>query len=339
MSPVGDWKNPLSWLGAALLGMALWYGHTVLLLLALAVLVAIFLNRLARFFEDKLPVGYLPSFFLVLLLIVGGLVVFGWTIGSDVAAQTRQLVEGMPDSIAEAKQALHQLPGGEFMLEYVNGGGSGEGGGTDLVSRAMGIFSTAMGAIVSFAMVLLMGLYLAFEPDLYRRGLLKLAPPRRRERASVVLSRLHRDMWRFLAGIMTAMAVIAVLTTIALWALGIPMFLALGLLAGLLCFVPYIGPLLSAVPAVLVALSISTHKAMLVLACYAGIQLLESGFITPLVFRDMVRLPPALTLFCQSLFGLFFGALGVILAAPATRATMTLLDTLYLEDDSEGDEG
>src|SRR5690606_31204409 len=120
---------------------------------------------------------------------------------------------------------------------------------------------------------------------------------------------------------------------------GIPMFLALGLLAGMLCFMPYVGPLLSAVAAVLVGLSISTSKALWVLGCYACIQMLESGFITPRIFRDVVRLPPALTLACQALFGLFFGALGVLIAAPATRAAMTLVDTLYRDEEDPGVSG
>jgi predicted PurR-regulated permease PerM len=128
------------------------------------------------------------------------------------------------------------------------------------------------------------------------------------------------------------MAIIGVLTTAGLWILGIPLALALGIIAALFTFIPNIGPLLSAIPALLLGLMDSPQQALYIGALYVGIQTVESYMITPLIQKKTISLPPALTLSSQVLLGVIFGGLGVALATPMTAVALAATRMLYVND-------
>lgn len=127
------------------------------------------------------------------------------------------------------------------------------------------------------------------------------------------------------------MLIVAALTSIGLGLLGVPYALALGLLAGLLTFIPYLGPILSLIPAALVALGESPLLAGYVALLYAGVQAIE-GMLEPVVQQKTVYLPPVLLLFGQVVLGVLVGALGVVVATPLTAALMVMVKMLYVED-------
>ena len=128
------------------------------------------------------------------------------------------------------------------------------------------------------------------------------------------------------------MTIIGVLTTVGLWIMGIPLALALGIIAAIFTFIPNIGPVLSAIPAVLLGLIDSPQQALYIAALYVGIQTVESLMITPLIQRKTVSLPPALTLSAQVLLGVILGGLGVALATPMAAAALVLTRMLYVDD-------
>jgi predicted PurR-regulated permease PerM len=130
---------------------------------------------------------------------------------------------------------------------------------------------------------------------------------------------------------LSSMAVIGVLTGIGLWALSVPLVVALGLLAALLTFIPNLGPILSAAPAVLLALADDPISAVWVILLYVGVQLIEGNVTTPLIQQHTIALPPALTIAMQFLLGAVFGLLGLALAVPLTAAGVTLIRMLYVE--------
>ena len=181
-------------------------------------------------------------------------------------------------------------------------------------------------------MILVVGLYLAVDPSLYTGGALHLVPKRRRSRAGEVLAAMGHAVQRWLMGRITSMAVVGMLTGVGLWILGVPLALTLGFLAGLLSFIPNLGPILSVIPAVLVALLQSPTLALYVAVLYAGVQLVESYLITPLIQQKAVSLPPALLITVQILLGLWAGLLGLILATPLAVATIVAIEMLYVED-------
>jgi predicted PurR-regulated permease PerM len=136
----------------------------------------------------------------------------------------------------------------------------------------------------------------------------------------------------WLIGRLASMAIIAVLTSLGLWLLGMPLALSLGLLSGVLSFVPYIGSVGSAIPPVLIALASSTELALYVVVLYTVVHVVEGYILVPLMQRRMGHLLPALTLVAQAILGALFGILGLTLATPLAAAALVAVRMLYVED-------
>jgi predicted PurR-regulated permease PerM len=136
----------------------------------------------------------------------------------------------------------------------------------------------------------------------------------------------------WLLGQLASMTMIGVLTALGLWAIGVPSAFALGLLAALAAFVPYLGPILSALPALLLALNEGTDTLLFTAALYIAVQQVESYVVTPLIQQRVATLPAAVTVFAIVAAGLLFGAPGVLLAAPLTMVAYVLVKRLYVEE-------
>lgn len=164
------------------------------------------------------------------------------------------------------------------------------------------------------------------------RGLLKLIPLGYRPRAAEVLDESGSTLRAWLLAKLLEMLLIGVLTTLGLWLLGIQLALVLGLIAGLLSFIPNIGPVLAVIPALLLASLEGGRTVLYVAALYLFIQALESYVFTPWMQQRIVSVPPALTIAVQLLFGLLAGTLGLLLATPLAAVGMVLVRMLYVED-------
>lgn len=185
---------------------------------------------------------------------------------------------------------------------------------------------------MNIVVIFFLGIYTAATPAIYRRGLVKLVPPAHRERASEVLSDLRVTLWRWILGRLFSMSVIGVATAIGLWLMGVPLPITMGVIAALLTFVPNIGPVLSVIPPLLLALPQGMMLGVYVVLFYLVLQLVESYLLTPLVQRYEVSLPPALTISVQLLMGVLAGILGLALATPLAAATTVLVKDLYIHD-------
>jgi hypothetical protein len=173
--------------------------------------------------------------------------------------------------------------------------------------------------------------YLAAQPDLYRDGALLLVRRRHRHRAAEALDSVGHAVRLWLVGQLIEMAVIGALTAGATWLVGLPTPLALGLIAGLTEFVPYLGPIVAAIPALLVAVTQGADVVLWTLGAYLAIHLFEGNLLMPLLQRWLVSVPPALMLLGITAFGLLFGVVGVIVAAPMVVALFTAVRKLYVE--------
>jgi predicted PurR-regulated permease PerM len=193
---------------------------------------------------------------------------------------------------------------------------------------------STLAAVAGFLLIVFLSIYFAADPELYRRGALALLPARRRKLGAKVMDRVASVLRKWLVTQLIAMAVIGGVSTIALLILNVKAAFALGLLAGLFEFIPTVGPILSAVPAVAMGFLDSPEKALLVAVVYIGIQFLENHILIPLLMKGGMDLPPALTVITQALLALVFGFLGLMVAVPMLATVMVIVQLLYVEERS-----
>lgn len=193
-------------------------------------------------------------------------------------------------------------------------------------------FSSTLAALGGMILIIFMTLFIAIEPQLYQDGLMHLVPHRNRARLREVLQRLATVLRRWLITQMIAMVVIGVVTGLAMWALGIRGAIALGVIAGILEFIPFVGPIASAVPAIAMGLLDSPEKAIWVAVAFTLIQQSEGHLLIPLLMKDSLDLPPVLTILSQALMATVFGFMGLLVAVPMLAAVMVAVRMLYVED-------
>jgi predicted PurR-regulated permease PerM len=204
------------------------------------------------------------------------------------------------------------------------------------MSRYLFPFLTStLEAVGGLLLIVFLSIYLAADPELYRRGVLLLLPARRRTIGAQVMDRVAVVLRKWLVTQLIAMAVIGTVSTVALLLLGVKAAFALGVLAGLFEFIPTVGPILSAIPAVAMGFLDSPEKALLVIGVYVGIQFMENHILIPLLMKGGMDLPPALTVVSQALLALVFGFLGLMVAVPLLATIMVVVQVLYVQRTAE----
>lgn len=316
---------------AVILAALVWSATDVLLLIFAGILVACFLRGLADLLTDvtRLPPGW--SLGIVVTLLLAAITAVVWMLAPHVAAQLDGLSRGVSQSIQQLYAQLSQYDWGKRLIAQTPGVVELARRG-DLVGRVTGIFSSTLGVLANVVIVLFIGFYLAVAPRVYTSGLVRLFPKPRRARIAEVLNAIAETLRRWLVGRAILMVSNGVFTAIGLWLLGMPLVVTLGTLAGLLNFVPNIGPIIAGVPAVLIAWMLGPTTALYVLLLYIFLQSLDGYIFTPLIQQRTVALPPALTIIAQLLFGVLAGTMGLLLATPLTAATLVLVRKLYVED-------
>lgn len=310
----------------------LWFGVDVILLAFAGILLAIFLNGLASYVARWTGLKHGLSLLITGLGLIGILVGAGYALAPGISEQSQELSEQLPKSLDNLRQYIGKYEWGHQLLDAIPKLGELFNNPMGLVPKVTGVLSSTAAAVMNFLIVIAVGIYFAIEPGLYRRGFIKLLPLGDRRRAHEVLDATGNTLWWWIIGVMISMATIGILTTIGLWALGIPLAPTLGLLTGVLAFIPNFGPILSAIPPMLLGLMISPMDAIYVVLLYIGVQAIESNIVTPQVQKRTVSMPPVLGMVGQLLFGIFFGFLGLLLATPLVAAIIVLVKMLYVED-------
>lgn len=180
----------------------------------------------------------------------------------------------------------------------------------------------------AFLLVLFIAAYIGLDPPLYHGGILQLVPPRERDRAALTLTRLATTLRRWLVTQLIAMVVIGAVTTVFLFMLHVKAALPLGILAGVSKFIPIVGSIFAAIPAIAMAFIDSPHKALLVAVGYIVIQFVENHLLVPVLMKRGVDLPPAMTLGIQALMSVLFGFLGLLVAVPLLAVILTVVRTM-----------
>ena len=305
----------------------------VLLLILAGVLFASFFRGIGNLIHRYLKIPQKWSLLAAVLLVIGLIVLASFFIAPQVSDQVNQLGEKLPEAVKNTKSQLEQSKIGRNLVNKIPENPQQwlqEKSG--LLKKSFGVFSTTFGVLADIYVIVFIGLFMMVQPKPYQNGIIKLVPLAYRGRAQEVLDKLGSTLKRWIAGKLFSMLVVAILTSLGLWLIGVPLALVLGLIAGLLSFIPNFGPLIALVPAVLVAFMQGPNTALYVALLYLGVQALESNLITPLVQKKMVYLPPAIILISQVALGILVGGLGLILATPLIAISMVLINMLYVED-------
>lgn len=303
---------------------AAWWASDVLFLVFGGVLVAIILRGLARWVSSHTGLGITWAFSVVILGILAVAGAGAYFLGSRIADQVGTLSEQLPAAVAELRRKLEAQPWAAPLLHSVSPTRMLSGSGNWL-SQISGAFSSALTVLADFVVVAFVGIYLALDPGLYRRGLLALAPAGSDQRVNETLDAIHHALQHWLMGKLALMAFVGVVTALGLAIIGVPLIFTLALLAALLDFIPNIGPIVSAIPAVLLALSTDPMKAVWVALLFLVVQFVESYILAPIVQKRAVELPPALLIVAQLLLGVVFGPMGLIFATPLTVVILTVV--------------
>ncbi len=309
--------------------MLTWRGYIALLVTFAGILVAVLLRSLSQWVQRFRPMGDTAALAVVCLALIalgtGGALL----IANPLQTQVAELLDTLPQAVSEVREQVSRVPLGQRVMAQMAGNDQGGSGAPAALMRWASSLVTLGGYVVLMVFV---GLFLAAEPAVYRRGLVRLFPLAMRRRVDEVCCEVGESLQRWLVGRAALMLVVAVATWIGLMLLGIPLALALAVLAGLLTFIPNFGPLLSAVPAMLLALLQSPMHAVYVGLLYLAIQTAESYTLEPYVMRKADDLPPALVVAGQLFLGVTLGAPGVILATPLIVVLAVLVQRLYVED-------
>ena len=311
----------------------LWESTEVILLIFAGLLTAIFLDGCAGWIGKRISLSKNWSLVIVLLLIIGAVWLIFWLLIPSLQEQFYAMRQQLPAAIGRLQQRLEQYSVGSWMLEQLPENPLELGNqSSNLLGRITGFFSSFLGIAVNVAIVLMAGVYFAFNPNLYYQGVIKLFPKSGQRRAAEVLDTLGFTLQRWLLGRIAVMTINGSLTVLGLWFLGVPLALLLGIITALLNFIPNIGPFLAAVPAILIAFTLSPTLALYTAILFLIVQNLEGFVLTPLVQQKAVSLPPVLIISAQILLGILFGFLGILLAVPITAVVFVLVKMLYVED-------
>ncbi len=317
-----------------LIGLALlfWAAFDVFLLVFAGVLAAVLLNGLSDALASRTRLSYRWALALVLLAGTAGIIGVAFWLAPGIAGQVEELKRQLPESIDRLRTQLQNYGWASDLLDSAPSQRELLDRPSDIFERVTGVFSTTLGVLTNMLIVVFLGLFMAVAPSQYRSGLLHLIPMKRRPRAEEVLDAIGSSLWWWLLAKIGSMMVVGILTWLGLWALNIPLALTLALLAAVLTFIPNIGPLLSALPAVLLALMQGPATALWVALLFIAIQTVESYLISPVFQQRAVSLPPALVIAAQILMGILAGVVGLIVATPLLALITVLVKELYIKD-------
>ena len=314
-------------LAVAGLAYFLWRISGILLLLFGAVLIAVLLRAFADFLERHLPLAPygLTVATLVCIALLGG---FLFLFGANAGQQFSYVVEKIPRAldIAGERFGIYNLTG------EIERAVKGDSDGSGVMWQAATIGYAVLGGVFDFILVVIAAIYLAADPRLYRRGVVKLFPPDQHELIFDAMDTTGGALRLWFWAQLLTMFIVAAMSLAAYWWIGLPSPLALALIAGVTNFIPYLGPFLGAVPAIIFAFTMDTDTIIWTVVAIVVIQQIEGNILTPLIQDRIVLMPAVLVLFSIVVFGFLFGVWGVVLAVPLAVALAVLIKKLWMRD-------
>jgi predicted PurR-regulated permease PerM len=312
----------------AALAFALWRLSHVLIIAFGGILVATLLRAIARPLRRIRRLtdhGRVAVALAGLVILVGG---FSWIFGRQVAKEVDELRRLLPQQIEHLADWLNKSDLGRTAVTSLQERMRQSRGFDGLSAAAV----AAMGGALDALLIGFIGIYFAFDPEGYLDGALRVLPVARRAEVRRAMVEAGEALSKWLLAQLAAMVIIGIVAGGVLATLGVPLALVLGALAGVLEFIPVIGPILFGIPGILVAFSHGPRLALYTMIAYIVVQQLESNVIVPLLQRWAVELPPVASLLAVVVAGTLLGPAGVVFAAPLAVVTIALVKHLYVED-------
>lgn len=312
----------------------------VLLMVFVAALFSLYLGGIADFLQGRfnMPRGLgLALAMLLTILLVGGV---GWLVVPPVLQQTQELVSVLPQQITQWTASLRELVARYPVLQQVIHPDEVQRQLAGIATHASSLVPAVLNFLQGFidlSAILVMGIYLASRPEVYREGIIALAPPVHRELVRDILADLKRSLRAWIGGQMIAMVTLGFLTWIGLELLNVPFSLAFGVFTGAAVLVPFFGSLLSTLlPALMVIGSGGLGQALLVVLLGVVIHVIEGNIIHPIVMERRVHLPPVLSITSVLVMGELLGLIGLLVAVPVLATTIVIVRRIYVHRLLEG---
>ena len=309
-----------------------WYTAQVLLVFFAAIFLGVFFTGLGRFLEKRTRFTYPACVAFALIGLLQLIVLAGLVVGPAIADQSTNLSDALPKAHQQLLQQINASPWGAHVVTMTQRAmEASKDSNWQNTMKFAGLTIHGLGGLI-FAVVI--GIFLAFQPELYRTGLLKLFPKARRKRLGEVLDELGFTLWWWLMGQLVTMASVGAFIAIGLTCLGVPLAGTLGLIAAILAFIPSLGPLMSVIPAILLGLTISPMMGVWVFVCFIS----ACKFLRPMSSRPWCNKKrfhcrhAAFVLGSELLMGLLLGGAGLAFATPLAAVILVLVNMLYIQD-------
>lgn len=314
----------------AIAALLIWQLRGIALLGFTSVLIAVTLRAisdpLARRTRAPQWLALTVVILVTLLFIAGALALFGW----QVADQYDEILSKAWQGWADVTALVNSHAIGRNVLQWMRG--ARIEGATAMLTPALGSMLGSVGQGLAYgAVVIASGVFLAIDPQRHLRGVLLVVPAASKPTVEAFLGRSATILHEWLVSRLIVMIAVGVLSSLGLWAFRVDGALTLGLVGGLLTFIPLVGALMAAVPAILVAFAQSPLLAVYVTLMYWAVHFVEGTFITPYVQDAEVDLPPVLTMYSTVIFAALFGASGIFLASPLALLAIVAVQVFYLK--------
>lgn len=312
--------------GVILVPILVWQLGSILLLAFAAILIAILLHVVSEPLQRWTPLPVWADLLIAGFVLLAMIALCGWIFGSQLSAEFSEVVTRVHAGAVKIQDLLRKTPAGQYVLSRLSNTNLSV---TGLFGTVVSTFVTAVAALV---IIVMSAAYLAAEPALYRAGLVRLFGPDREQWADETIVSMAAALRYWLLGQFLQMAMIGVLSALAVWLIGLPSPLALGLIAAVAEFVPYLGPVIAAIPAGLVAVTRGPETLAWTVFAYILIHQAEGNLIMPQIQKRMVYIPPAVMLLGIAGIGALAGLLGFVLAAPIVVAIFAFVQKTYVHD-------
>lgn len=311
----------------------------ILLLIFSGILLGIIFRSSRDFIHQKIKLAKGVSLAVVVLLFLGIFTGIGFVVGPTLQKQADKFYSQLPETWSKTKKKISEYEWGRELAnenpslkDFFKDKEIGPDGEHDMTDSILSYLSGVASMLAALVLIFVTAIYIAAEPKLYSQGFIRLFPFRRRKQVSEIMDEISITIQWWLLGQVCSMLLLGILTSLGLWLLGVPFAILLGSFTALMTFIPNLGPIIAAVPTLTIALTVGIDTAIYTAIFFGTLQCLEGYFITPMIHRKSISIPPVLIITVQFLLYYLIGFLGVLLAMPLMGVAKVLIKKLYIED-------